>query len=80
MSNYTLINIKGKKIKAFKTINHILSCDYPKKIIAEKIKYTIKFDTDLYNFIPSIIKIENKEFYKSDVENINQEYFYLVEL
>ena len=79
MSNYTLINIKGKKIKAFKTIDYILSSYYPKKIIAKKIKYRIKFNVNLYNFIPSIVKIEDKEFYKSDIKNINQKYFYLVE-
>jgi len=80
MGEPVIININGKYVRAYKFIYHIIGKDSPTKIIAEKIKYQIELDLELYKFIPLIVKIKGKEFYKSDIRNINQEYFSLIEI
>lgn len=74
----TKINILGEFVKVRKQV-HIIRNDRKEKI-AEKIVYYLPMQVELYKKIPNdIITIDNKKFYKTPINNINQEYFKLIE-
>lgn len=47
--------------------------------LCKKKRYKIKFDIETYKDIPTIVEIQGKKFYKSDFNELNQRYFYLIE-
>lgn len=80
------INIDGNLFKIISEDHRYIVLDffpwnYAEKIeTIEKIRYKLELlDLDLYDSIPPIIKIGNKKFYKSDINDIDQKYFYLIE-
>lgn len=74
------INIDGNLFKIISEDHcFVIGSDYPLKHV-EKIRYKLELlDLDLYDSIPSIIKIGNKKFYKSVINDIDQKYFCLIE-
>ena len=71
-----ILNIEKMKIKALKRTEKILNCN---KVIAEKIIYTIPLNLEIYKNIPTIVKIDDKKFYKTDINTLNQTHFKLIE-
>ena len=74
------INVDGNLFKVISEEHcSVIGSDYPLKHI-EKIKYKLEISNlNLYNSIPFIVQVGNKKFYKSDINDINQKYFYLIE-
>lgn len=75
---YETIKINGIKIKALKTEKRVATSHLG--VVAKKIIYTIPLDIKLYEMIPDRVKINNKMFYKTDIVNINQKEFKLIEM
>lgn len=75
---YEIIKINGIKIKALKTEKRVATSHLG--VIVKKIIYTIPLDIKLYEMIPNRVKINNKMFYKPDIDNINQKDFKLIEM
>lgn len=75
---YEIIKINGIKIKALKTEKRVATSHLG--VIVKKIIYTIPLDIKLYKMIPARVKINNKMFYKPDIDNINQKDFKLIEM
>ena len=74
------ININGNLFKIISEEHRYIVLDFFSWDRAEKIIYKLELlDLDLYDSIPPIIKIENKKFYKSAIDDIDQKYFYLIE-
>lgn len=72
-----ILNIEKMKIKALKRTGKIFKCS---KVIAEKIIYTIPLNLEIYKNIPTIVKIDDKKFYKTDINALNQTHFKLIEI
>lgn len=75
---YETIKINGIKIKAIKmeervAISHL-------GVVVKKVIYIIPLDIKLYKMIPDSVKINNKKFYKTDIVDINQKNFKLIEM
>ena len=75
---YEKIKINGIKIKALKTEKRVFISHFG--VVIKKIIYTIPLDIKLYKMIPDRVKINNKIFYKTDIININQKDFKLIEI
>ena len=80
MVDYDTIEINGKKIKAYKSTQSIwYGFDRENMhIVGEKIIYELPIK--LYEKIPRIVDINNKRFYKTDIEKANQTHFKLIEM
>lgn len=72
-----ILNIEKMKIKALKRTEKVLNCN--NKEIAEKIIYTIPLNLEIYKNIPTIVEIDDKKFYKTDINELNQTHFKLIE-
>ena len=75
---YELLNICGKSIRALKREEKIFNGN--KEITKKKIIYTIPLELKLYKIIPDIIEINKRKFYKTDINEINQKDFKLIEM
>lgn len=75
---YEKIKINGIKIKALKTEERVATSHFG--VVVKKIIYIIPLDIKLYKMIPDRVKINNKIFYKTDIVNINQKDFKLIEI
>lgn len=85
---YETIKINGIKIKALK----IKATLYKQTTQLEQQLYNMPFampktiktiyeiPIELYDKIPEIVKINNKKFYKTDINEINQTDFKLIEI
>lgn len=88
MINYETIEINGKKIKAFKSVRTLFQETSQKEQLLYKMpkflpkaKKTIyELPIELYKEIPDIVKINNKNFYKTDIIEVNQTHFKLIEM
>ena len=88
MIDYETIEINGQKIKAFKRKVTL----YRQTTQLEQQLYNMPFampravktiyeiPVELYDKIPEIVKINNKKFYKTDINEINQTNFKLIEM
>lgn len=85
---YETIKINGKKIKAlkrkatlYKQTTQLEQQLYNMPFAMSKtIKTIYEIPIELYDKIPGIVKINNKKFYKTDINNINQTDFKLIEI
>lgn len=85
---YETIKINGIKIKALKRkatlyrqTTQLEQQLYNMPFAMPKtIKTIYEIPIELYDKIPEIIKINNKKFYKTDINNINQTDFKLIEI
>ena len=75
---YETIKINGIKIKALKTEKRVFTSHLG--VVVKKIIYIIPLDIKLYKMIPDRVKINNKIFYKTDIDDINQKDFKLIEI
>ena len=88
MIDYETIEINGKKIKALKRkvtlyrqTTRIEQQLYNMPFAMPKTIKTIdEIPIEVYEKIPEIVKINNKKFYKSDINKINQTHFKLIEM
>ena len=70
---YETIKIKALKMEKRVAISH-------RGVVVKKIIYIIPLDIKLYKMIPDRVKINNKIFYKTDIDEINQTDFKLIEI
>lgn len=85
---YETIKINGKKIKALKRkvtlyrqTTQLEQQLYNMPFVMPKtIKTIYEIPIELYDKIPEIVKINNKKFYKTDINEINQIDFKLIEI
>lgn len=85
---YETIKINGIKIKALKRkatlyrqTTQLEQQLYNMPFAMPKtIKTIYEIPIELYDKIPEIVKINNKKFYKTDINNINQTDFKLIEI
>lgn len=75
---YELLNICGESIRALKREEKIFNEN--KEFTKKKIIYTIPLELKLYKIIPDIIEINKRKFYKTDINEINQKDFKLIEM
>lgn len=88
MIDYETIEINGKKIKALKKkvtlYRQTTQLEQQLYNMAFAVPKTIKtiyeIPIKLYDKIPEIVKINNKKFYKTDINEINQTDFKLIEM
>lgn len=74
---YDLLIINNNVIRVRKRIEHIFK---DKENITEKIIYTVPLNLELYKQLPEIVQIKDKKFYKTDINEINQTHFKLIEV
>lgn len=72
-----ILNIEKMKIKALKRTEKFFKAN---NVIGEKIIYTIPLNLEIYKNIPTIVKIDDKKFYKTDINALNQTHFKLIEI
>ena len=85
---YETIEINGIKIKTLKRkvtlyrqTTHLEQQLYNMPFAMPKtIKTIYEIPVELYDKIPEIVKINNKKFYKTDINEINQTDFKLIEI
>lgn len=85
---YETIKINGIKIKALKRkatlyrqTTQLEQQLYNMPFVMPKtIKTIYEIPIELYDKIPEIVKINNKKFYKTDINEINQTDFKLIEI
>lgn len=77
MIDYDTIKINGKKVKALKRKTTLYR---PATAIPRTIKIIYELPIEVYNETPKIINIDNKKFYKTDINEINQTHFKLIEI
>lgn len=88
MIDYETIKINGKKIEALKRevtlyrqTTQLEQQLYNMPFAMPKtIKTIYEMPIKLYDKIPEIVKINDKKFYKSDITEINQTHFKLIEM
>ena len=74
---YDLLIINNYVIRVRKRIKHVFK---DKGNITEKIIYTVPLNLELYKQLPEVVQIKDKEFYKTDINEINQTHFKLIEI
>lgn len=85
---YKTIEINGQKIKAFKrkatlyreTTQIEQQLYNMPSFMPREIKTIYEIPVESYDKIPEIVKINNKKFYKTDINEINQTDFKLIEI
>ena len=88
MVDYDTIEINGQKIKAFKrkVTLYRQTTQLEQQLynmpfaMPREIKTIYEIPVELYDKIPEIVKINNKKFYKTDINEINQTDFKLIEM
>ena len=88
MIDYETIEINGQKIKALKRKATLYSQTSQLEqqlynmpfAMPREIKTIYEISVELYDKIPKIVKINNKKFYKTDINEINQKDFKLIEM
>lgn len=80
MIDYDTIEINGKKMKAYKSTQSIWDCVDRNNMhkVCDKIIYELPIT--LYEKIPQIVNINSKRFYKTDINEVNQSHFKLIEM
>lgn len=82
------IEINGQKIKALKrkVTLYRQTTQLEQQLynmpfaMPREIKTTYEIPIEVYDKIPEIVKINNKKFYKTDITEINQTHFKLIEM
>lgn len=85
---YEIIKINGIKIKALKRKATLYrqTTQLEQQLynmpfaMPREIKTIYEIPVELYDKIPEIVKINNKKFYKTDINEINQTHFKLIEI
>lgn len=75
------INTKKQKVTLYRQTSQLEQQLYNMPFaMPREIKTIYEIPVELYDKIPEIVKINNKKFYKTDINEINQTHFKLIEI
>lgn len=75
------INAKKQKVTLYRQTSQLEQQLYNMPFaMPREIKTIYEIPVELYDKIPEIVKINNKKFYKTDINEINQTHFKLIEI